>query len=262
MSKVFINEETLVDIGNAIREKEGSSELIPPLEMGNRIRAIQSGGADYLDNAYSFKIYSLNLFGTKTVELTLPNTYSLIGAFSPVASNWTVGDVVRNETVEELIIHCPNPVTHIQQMFDLNNYTADNTLRKLTLDVDFSALTSASYFCVQTKALEVIDGNPINLSKVTNINDFLRICPALREVRLTGEVKTSLDIKTATALSKETITNIVGCLSTEATGKALTLSVAAVNAAFETADGALDGFASAEWESLVAAHTNWTISLV
>lgn len=52
MSKVFINEETLVDIGNAIREKEGSSELIPPLEMGDRIRAIAGALAEI--NGYSY----------------------------------------------------------------------------------------------------------------------------------------------------------------------------------------------------------------
>ena len=258
---VRMRKATMDSIAQAIQEKEGSTEKITGAEMPDRIRAIQSGGVNYLDYAYSFKIYSLNLFGTKTVELTLPNTYTLMGAFSPVASNWTVGNIVRNETVEELIIHCPNPITHIQQMLDLNNYTADSTLRKLTLDIDFSELKNASYFCVQTKALEVIDGNPINLSKVTKISDFLRICPALREVRLTGEVKVSLDIKTATALSKETITNIVGCLSPSVSGKTLTLSQSAVDKAFETSAGANDGSTSAEWETLVAAHTNWTISL-
>ena len=44
MAKVFIEESTLSAIGNAIREKEGSTELVPVPEMSTRILAIESGG--------------------------------------------------------------------------------------------------------------------------------------------------------------------------------------------------------------------------
>ena len=44
MSKIFIEEETLTAICDAIREKEGSSELVPVNDMSARIMAIQSGG--------------------------------------------------------------------------------------------------------------------------------------------------------------------------------------------------------------------------
>lgn len=45
MAKVFIEETTLTSIGNAIRGKEGTTELIPTTEMASRITAIQ-GGSD------------------------------------------------------------------------------------------------------------------------------------------------------------------------------------------------------------------------
>lgn len=45
MAKVFIEETTLTNIGNAIRDKEGTSELIPVTDMATRIAAI-SGGAE------------------------------------------------------------------------------------------------------------------------------------------------------------------------------------------------------------------------
>ena len=48
MAKVFIEETTLTNIGNAIREKEGSTDLIPVTDMSTRIANIQAGG-DYPD---------------------------------------------------------------------------------------------------------------------------------------------------------------------------------------------------------------------
>ena len=50
-------------------------------------------------------------------------------------------------------------------------------------------------------------------------------------------------------------------LSDTASGKTLTLSLTAVNNAFETSAGAKDGSTSAEWTALVDAKTNWTITL-
>ena len=48
MAKVFIEEETLTAIGAAIREKEGSSELVPVNDMATRISAIETGGGGEL----------------------------------------------------------------------------------------------------------------------------------------------------------------------------------------------------------------------
>lgn len=46
MSKVFIEESTLTAIGNAIRAKEGSSALIAPLQMANKITNLPTGGGE------------------------------------------------------------------------------------------------------------------------------------------------------------------------------------------------------------------------
>lgn len=45
MAKVIIDEATLTDIGNAIREQEGSTALIPTSDIASRIRALTSGGS-------------------------------------------------------------------------------------------------------------------------------------------------------------------------------------------------------------------------
>ena len=48
MAKVFIEETTLTAIGDAIREKEGTAELVPVNDMATRIKAIESGGGGEL----------------------------------------------------------------------------------------------------------------------------------------------------------------------------------------------------------------------
>lgn len=44
MSKVFIEESTLTSIGNAIREKNGTTDMIAPLDMATAITNLPSGG--------------------------------------------------------------------------------------------------------------------------------------------------------------------------------------------------------------------------
>lgn len=51
MSKVFINEETLTNIGNAIREKTGKNNLISPGSMPEEIRSITGGGSGDSDES-------------------------------------------------------------------------------------------------------------------------------------------------------------------------------------------------------------------
>ena len=44
MSKVFIEEETLLGIGNAIREKNGTTDLIATTDMAQTIINLPTGG--------------------------------------------------------------------------------------------------------------------------------------------------------------------------------------------------------------------------
>ena len=51
MSKVFIEESTLTSIGDAIRAKAGTTELIAPQNMGEAITNLPSGGGDLPEEA-------------------------------------------------------------------------------------------------------------------------------------------------------------------------------------------------------------------
>jgi hypothetical protein len=48
MSKVFIEESTLTAIGDAIREKNGTTDMIAPLDMATVITNLPSGGGGNL----------------------------------------------------------------------------------------------------------------------------------------------------------------------------------------------------------------------
>lgn len=49
MAKVFIEESTLTAIGDAIRGKEGTTELVPVTDMATRITSLPSGGGSFYD---------------------------------------------------------------------------------------------------------------------------------------------------------------------------------------------------------------------
>jgi hypothetical protein len=88
--------------------------------------------------------------------------------------------------------------------------------------------------------------------------DFLTAfenCKALENVVFEGVIPKSIKMEQSTKLSKASITSIIEHLSTTASGQTATFSKTAV----ETAFGSVE---SAEWQSLIATKSNWTISLV
>ena len=86
---------------------------------------------------------------------------------------------------------------------------------------------------------------------------------ALEDLTVTGVIGgDGFNVQWSTLLSKASITSIINALSSTTTGLTVTLSLAAVNKAFETSTGANNGSTSTAWTTLIATKTNWTISLV
>lgn len=94
------------------------------------------------------------------------------------------------------------------------------------------------------------------------MSDAFKNCTALENVVFEGVIPKKISLAQSTKLSKASITNIIDHLSTTASGQTVTFSKTAVNKAFETSAGAGDGSTSAEWQSLIAPKSNWTISLI
>lgn len=76
-----------------------------------------------------------------------------------------------------------------------------------------------------------------------------------------GEICESITLSESAMFDKETIVSMINTLSQNATGMVATVGKKAVDKAFETSEGANDGSESAEWMTLTATKTNWTISL-
>ena len=95
--------------------------------------------------------------------------------------------------------------------------------------------------------------NVVSIEKVYlhggDVTDSFTRMSALEEIRLEGELVTSVDLAYSAKLSKASIESFAEVLSPSVTGKTLTLSPTAVNNAFTTE----------EWETLVATKPNWTI---
>lgn len=94
-------------------------------------------------------------------------------------------------------------------------------------------------------------------------NSAFTNCSALQNVTFQGILgQNGLDLHWSAALSYDSLCSVLHCLSSSASGKSVTLSLAAVNAAFETTPGAKDGARSDAWAQLAAAKPNWNINLV
>ena len=84
----------------------------------------------------------------------------------------------------------------------------------------------------------------------------------LQNLTIEGTIaQKGFSVSACTKLSRASIENIINALSTETNALTVTLSKTAVNNAFETSEGAADGRTSAEWATLIATKTNWTIAL-
>lgn len=103
----------------------------------------------------------------------------------------------------------------------------------------------------------------LDTSKGIEFGNMFYGCSALTNLTIAGSINTSeMNLKSATKLSKASITSVVNALSASASGKSITFSKTAIDSAFETSSGAADGSTSDEWLNLIATKSNWTISLI
>jgi hypothetical protein len=120
--------------------------------------------------------------------------------------------------------------------------------------VDMTNATTASNTFYNSTELVIID--KIILPTKNVYNNWFGGCSALENVIFEGTItQTGYNLQWSTKLSKASITSIINCLSTTTSGLSVTLSKTAVVTAF-------GGTTSAEWTSLIATKSNWTINLI
>ena len=134
------------------------------------------------------------------------------------------------------------------------NYTFSLSYAKRWGDIDTRKCTSLVYTFDQAyNNLQTIDKIILKDDGSQTFDNTFRYVYQLKEVRFAGVIgQNGLNLSGTKVLSKDSFESLVNALSATATGKTVTLSNVAKQAAF-TAE---------EWAALIATKPNWTISLV
>ncbi len=93
--------------------------------------------------------------------------------------------------------------------------------------------------------------------------DTFKLCSKLHHLSITGKIGQNVDFHWSANLSPESLSSILTSLLSGA-GKTITLPLAAVNKAYETSEGAMDGTESQEWLTTITrpALSSWKFNLL
>ena len=113
----------------------------------------------------------------------------------------------ENVTVEHLTIVAKQPSTRINIFMHQN--TPDNKLKWLTIEMDWSQASVSNCF-YNLRALEVIDGNPIDLSSSTSVGRFFYQLISLRHCLFApSSIKVNAHFADTQYLDDESVQSIV-----------------------------------------------------
>lgn len=214
MSNVFVEEASLQDIANAIREKNGAETTYKPSEMGNAIRGIRSSENEWIRYADSIIFKNLDLFNVEELVLDLDNVNNLYCLFQQAT----------NTKVKTIAINCPNEVSNAHFAFESSAEIPDTVLEKIILNCNTSKASRFDYMFSRKTKLKDISGQALNLSSATKINGMFTKTESLENVCF---VKNSINIGISfidsPLLSEYSIQSIVNGLATVETSQILTL---------------------------------------
>lgn len=156
-------------------------------------------------NSMTFK--NLNVFGTKDVEINLPNATDLSN-FCVVSDKFEKN---TNTTAETLTINCEKPILNASKFYYVSNSNyVDNKLKKITFNVDFSQCVNFSFMLSNLRALEIIDGTPLDFTSGTSMNYPFQNLTALKEIRFApNSISKNLSIQHLSNISDETIESLI-----------------------------------------------------
>lgn len=200
----------------------------------------QNGG-----NSMSYKA----CFGTGWTAENLKPKYNInaINCNYMFYGNTMGGDLVEHfERIGKRLIFDGAKGRNLNNTFDNSAFTRVGRIHA----------TGASWYATfnSCSKLVTIDeaGNPAENGNTQFQSTTFAGCTALKNITIVGWIVNSTSFSSSTLLTKDSIESIVNHLSDTATGKTLTLSKTAVNAAFGD-----------EWDSYVNAHkpSGWNITL-
>ncbi len=216
MTKVLVNDSSLMDIADAIREKNGTEETYKPSEMGDAVRSIQSGGGSfnvlqYAKNIRQF-LYTATLPDVDEITIDVPCASDFTQAFADVNG------------VKKIILKAGGNVEsmNMSQLFRSNNQQLALKTVDVT-DVDFSKITTWSWmFASQTLATII---GEIDMTKFTSLDNVLLYTYSLENLTFKREciLVNFNSLRFSQKLSNESIQSIIDGLAPVETAQTLTL---------------------------------------
>lgn len=148
----------------------------------------------------------------------------------------------------------------------LNNifYYASKITELPDIDLSNTTQTTISSMFAHCKALKTIKSLTIPTT-VKDVTGIFSNCTSLENIEISGTLMCKgINLQWSANLSHDSIMSIINALMDEptVTEPTVTISLTAVNSAFETTEGSADGSTSEEWLALTASKPNWTITLV
>lgn len=191
MANVLVNDASLADIADAIREKNGTEETYKPAEMGAAVRAIESGGGvDYLEKRISgevglYEYYSENIVKLRNsafvndinlLSINLPNCESIGDAAFKYCSKLKKVELPKLKTVSGTNGHFQGSAIEECRFPSLNNtsnypvFDTSQSLTKAILDSPKAVISVGFHTCSSLKTVIIYRQDTI--VTLANVNAF------------------------------------------------------------------------------------------
>lgn len=236
MANVFIENATLQNIANAIRNKTGKTEKILPAEMPVEIESIQANSGGYEKGFADGKLAALQAeydafwdeyqdYGNRTTyQYAFSGSYWNDKTFKPKY------DIILSVGNNGYLMFQQSNITDLEKALGgkkLDVSVADssvfNSASNMTVIPEVTATRGTNSWFRGCSSLETIR----KIILANNSNDFYNTfvgCSKLKNVIFEGVIFQSISFSASPLLSGESIDNIIGCLKDLTGGTAETLT--------------------------------------
>lgn len=258
-------QEKFKEIADAIREKTGTVDLIKPSEFADKIEDVYNAGQNAGSGGYDEGFEDGKIAESRDKwdkQMSLPGfIYRFAGSCWNNETFTPYTDIVTG-TANIIGLFTYSGVTDLKGILDNYGVSLDLTrsvnasnlfnsskvthIPKLSLD-SCTTLTSGFQNC---PALVSVD--ELSIPKVTNASNAFSGCTSLTEIRISGEIKASIDLHWS-PLSQASVESVVAALSGDVTGQTITLNDAQMESL---------NHGTSWWDDLVASKDNWHFALL
>lgn len=251
---MLVKNGVLLDIADAVRAATGETDGMKLEEMPEKIGEVFEAGKksewdafweEYQQNGYRTE-YSYAFAGYGWTDEMFKPKYPI----QPIQAYMMFARTRITQITEEMIDF--SKTTDLQYSFYSNS-----ALKKIEINISSLKKMQDSFLNSWVETLKIS-----GISPLCEFSNSAFGVSYLKNLQLFGVIGKNMRLSTPKKLTKESILSVINVLSPDVTSQTLTLSLSAVNNAFETSPGLADGSTSEEWLTLANTKPNWTISLV